>query len=59
MWDVRQKDAPVACFEPDVAGGGTVARDCWTVAFGNSYNDSERCVLAGCAGCKLNPKPYP
>ncbi len=22
-------------------------RDCWTVAFGNSYNDEERCVLAG------------
>lgn len=22
-------------------------RDCWCVAFGNSYNDEERCVLAG------------
>lgn len=22
-------------------------RDCWTVAFGNSYNDEERCVVAG------------
>lgn len=22
-------------------------RDCWSVAFGNSYNDEERCVLAG------------
>jgi hypothetical protein len=21
--------------------------DCWAVAFGNSYNDEERCVLAG------------
>ncbi len=44
VWDVRQRDAPVACFEP---GEGSVARDCWTVAFGNSYNDTERCVLAG------------
>jgi len=44
VWDVRQKDAPVACFEP---GEGTKARDCWSVAFGNSYNDDERCVLAG------------
>lgn len=24
-----------------------VCRDCWSVAFGNSYNDEERCVLAG------------
>ena len=22
-------------------------RDCWTVAFGNSYNEDERCLLAG------------
>jgi len=44
VWDVRQRDAPVACFEPEK---GSVARDCWTVAFGNSYNDTERCVLAG------------
>jgi hypothetical protein len=34
----------VACFEP---GEGVKARDCWSVAFGNSYNDDERCVLAG------------
>lgn len=44
VWDVRQKDAPVASFEPKE---GTSARDCWSVAFGNSYNDDERCVLAG------------
>ena len=44
VWDVRQKDAPVAAFEP---GEGVAARDCWSVAFGNSYNDDERCVLAG------------
>lgn len=26
---------------------GILCRDCWSVAFGNSYNDEERCVLAG------------
>jgi WD40 repeat protein len=44
VWDVRQKDAPVAVFEPSE---GVKARDCWSVAFGNSFNDEERCVLAG------------
>jgi hypothetical protein len=24
-----------------------LCRDCWSVAFGNSFNDEERCVLAG------------
>ena len=28
VWDVRQRDAPVACFEP---GDGVKARDCWSV----------------------------
>ena len=44
VWDVRQKDAPVAAFEPASAD---TARDCWAVAFGNAYDDQERCVLAG------------
>eukprot|EP00899_Mesostigma_viride_P010662 jgi/Mesvir1/19598/Mv09896-RA.2 len=44
VWDPRQKSAPVAVFEPADAAQ---ARDCWTVAFGNSFNDEERCVLAG------------
>jgi len=44
VWDVRQRDAPVAAFEPADAAN---VRDCWSVAFGNSYNDEERCVLAG------------
>ncbi|XP_062502870.1 dynein axonemal assembly factor 10-like [Corticium candelabrum] len=44
VWDVRQKDDPVACMEP---AEGEQRRDCWTVAFGNSYNNSERCVAAG------------
>ena len=26
---------------------GLQARECWAVAFGNSYNDEERCLLAG------------
>ncbi|WIA34433.1 hypothetical protein OEZ86_012767 [Tetradesmus obliquus] len=44
VWDVRQHDAPVAAFEP--ANSNNV-RDCWCVAIGNSYDDQERCVLAG------------
>ena len=44
VWDPRQKDDPVACMEP---AEGEMRRDCWTVAFGNSYNDTERCVCAG------------
>lgn len=46
VWDVRQKDAPVAAFEPGKEDRAN-PRDCWTVAFGNSFNDEERCVLAG------------
>jgi len=44
VWDARQKGAPVASFEPKT---GAAARDCWSVAFGNSFNEHERCVLAG------------
>jgi WD40 repeat protein len=44
VWDTRQKEQPVACMEP---AEGQQRRDCWTVAFGNSYNDSERCVCSG------------
>lgn len=44
VWDVRQQDAPVAAFEPADASN---IRDCWCVAFGNSFNDEERCLLAG------------
>ena len=44
VWDVRQQDAPVAAFEP---ADPSNVRDCWCVAFGNSYNDEERCLLAG------------
>jgi WD40 repeat protein len=43
VWDPRVKDAVLA-LEP---AEGETARDCWTVAFGNSFSDSERCVCAG------------
>jgi len=44
VWDPRQKDDPVACMEP---AEGEPRRDCWTVAFGNSFNSEERVVCAG------------
>jgi len=44
VWDPRQKDAPVASLEPKNA---EVARDCWSVCFGNSFNNDERSVCAG------------
>ncbi|KAF5305733.1 hypothetical protein FQR65_LT07629 [Abscondita terminalis] len=44
VWDVRQKDSPVAKFLP---AEGTIGRDCWCVTFGNSYNSEERIVCAG------------
>jgi hypothetical protein len=34
----------VLALEP---GEGQPVRDCWTVAFGNSFNDEERCIAAG------------
>ena len=42
--DPRQRDVPVASLE---AKDESAARDCWCVAFGNSYNDQERVVVAG------------
>ena len=48
VWDVRQKDVPVANISPaSETEGGTGCRDCWAVAFGNSYNNEERVVAAG------------
>ncbi|KAI8612714.1 WD40-repeat-containing domain protein [Chytriomyces sp. MP71] len=44
VWDVRQKDKPVAVISP---AEGEKTRDAWTVAFGNSYNNEERVVCAG------------
>lgn len=44
VWDPRQKEDPVANMEP---AQGENKRDCWTVAFGNAYNQEERVVCAG------------
>ncbi|KAL2919813.1 hypothetical protein HK105_200730 [Polyrhizophydium stewartii] len=44
IWDVRQRDKPVAKIAP---GEGEPAVDTWAVSFGNSFNDEERCVCAG------------
>ena len=44
VWDVRQRDLPVANMEPNE---GEDKRDCWSVAFGDTYNADERCVCAG------------
>lgn len=44
VWDVRQKNDPVADISPVP---GSEVRDCWAVAFGNSFDDDERCVAAG------------
>jgi len=43
VWDPRTK-APVAEMAPS---SGEAARDCWAVAFGNSFDDENRCVCAG------------
>lgn len=43
VWDPRVPDCVMA-LEP---AAGESKRDCWAVAFGNSYNDSERCIAAG------------
>jgi WD40 repeat protein len=43
VWDPRVKDAVVS-LEP---AEGETARDCWAVAFGNSFSDEDRCVVAG------------
>lgn len=44
VWDIRQKEIPVAKF---CQNEGLQSRDCWAVAFGNSYNNEERIVAAG------------
>ena len=54
VWDPRQRDAPVAAFEPAPSAGGdsaddAAARDCWAVAFGDACDDAQRCVAAGYA----------
>lgn len=46
IWDIRQKDDPVACIEPTEEPNSTI-RECWTVAFGDSYNNQQRTLCAG------------
>jgi WD40 repeat protein len=43
IWDPRVNQA-VVTLDPDKA---SCSRDCWSVAFGNSYNYDERSILAG------------
>lgn len=43
LWDPRVS-YPVIALEPDQ---GQPVRDCWTVAFGNSFSDEDRCIAAG------------
>ena len=44
VWDTRQPQTPVAAIRPQ---NPDQSRECWAVAFGNSFNDEERCVAAG------------
>lgn len=46
VWDPRT-DKAVVSLEPSEAQDPNDRRDCWTVAFGNSFNDEERVVVAG------------
>lgn len=57
VWDPRQSDCVACVTATEKGAGGDTAtttasvpsgvRDCWSVAFGNSFNDEERCVCAG------------
>lgn len=47
VWDVRQKGSPVAAMAPHTVKQAETVRECWTVAFGHSYNNDERVVCAG------------
>ena len=44
VWDPRQNDRPVASMEPEE---GAVARDCWSVGFGDAHSADDRVVVAG------------
>ena len=43
LWDPRVSE-PVLALEP---GEGQPVRDCWSVAFGDSFSDEDRCIAAG------------
>jgi WD40 repeat protein len=44
VWDPREKSRPIVSLNPVDA---TRARDCWSVRFGNSFNEDERVIAAG------------
>lgn len=44
IWDVRQSEVPVVHLSPESSSS---TRNCWSVAFGGSKGDFERCVAAG------------
>lgn len=44
IWDVRQSEVPVVHLSPEPE---SPIRNCWSVAFGGSKGDFERCVAAG------------
>lgn len=46
IWDPRHRKS-VASFNNGSHSQTGSAYDCWAVAFGNSYNDCERCIAAG------------
>jgi len=46
VWDPRQKNVPVAEIEP-ADNQKENARDCWTVAFGDSHSAEDRMIAAG------------
>lgn len=47
VWDSRQP-TPVVSINPiELSQGGVGSHDCWSVAFGNAYNNTERFVVAG------------
>lgn len=47
IWDLRQKDTPVASMSPQTTKKTETIRECWAVGFGNSFNTDERAICAG------------
>lgn len=52
VWDIRQGQDPVVDISPpsqmgDGINRSNLRRDCWAIAFGNTYNEEERLIAAG------------
>ncbi|TDG47638.1 hypothetical protein AWZ03_005936 [Drosophila navojoa] len=52
VWDIRQGQEPVVDISPpsqmgDGVNRSNLRRDCWALAFGNTYNAEERLIAAG------------